>query len=64
MDVRATDALMTHCRREIYHAALTTILDNEFVTAWTSGILMECYDGVTRRIFPRIFTWSADYPEK
>ncbi|TBU36276.1 hypothetical protein BD309DRAFT_1073507, partial [Dichomitus squalens] len=27
-------------------------------------VLIVCGDGVTRRVFPRIFTYSADYPEK
>jgi hypothetical protein len=27
-------------------------------------MVLKCADGVLRRIFPRIFTYSADYPEK
>ena len=64
MDMHATDALMTHCHREIYHAALAQLLDEEFVAAWERGVVMDCYDGVRCCIFPWIFTWSADYPEK
>ncbi|KAF9232549.1 hypothetical protein BU15DRAFT_90630 [Melanogaster broomeanus] len=30
----------------------------------TNGVVITCYDGVKRRVFPRIFTYSADYPEK
>ena len=30
----------------------------------TNGILIEFIDGVTCRVFPRILTYSADYPEK
>ena len=26
--------------------------------------MISCADGVIRRVFPRIFTYSADYPEK
>ena len=40
------------------------LLDDDFVAAWRSGILIQCGDGILRRIFPRIFTYSADYPEK
>lgn len=40
------------------------LLDDEFMDAYTRGIKLVCGDGVTRRIFPRIFTYSADYPEK
>ncbi|KAL6298277.1 hypothetical protein BKA93DRAFT_710038, partial [Sparassis latifolia] len=28
------------------------------------GIVITCCDGVQRRFYPRIFTYSADYPEK
>jgi Plavaka transposase len=40
------------------------MLDEAFVEAYTHGMLISCGDGVTRRIFPRIFTYAADYPEK
>jgi len=57
-------SLKTHCRRELFHAALKVLLDEEFMHAWKYGIIIDCLDGITRRVFPRIFTWSADYPEK
>ncbi|KZT30276.1 hypothetical protein NEOLEDRAFT_1153539 [Neolentinus lepideus HHB14362 ss-1] len=44
-----TADVLTHCRREIMHA---------------HGIILKGEDGVTRRVYPRIFTYSADYPEK
>jgi hypothetical protein len=40
------------------------LLDDKFVDAYERGTLIICGDGVTRRIFPRIFTYAADYPEK
>ena len=40
------------------------ILYDEFVHAWKHGIVITCNDGVTRRVYPRLFTYSADYPEK
>jgi hypothetical protein len=40
------------------------ILDDDFVEAYIHGMLITCSDGVKRRIFPRIFTYAADYPEK
>lgn len=40
------------------------LLDDEFVYAWINGIEVECGDGIRQRIYPRIFTYSADYPEK
>ena len=32
--------------------------------AYEFGILILCADGILRRVFPRIFIYSADYPEK
>jgi hypothetical protein len=40
------------------------LLDEEFLYAYEHGIVIKCCDGVTRRFYPRIFTYSADYPEK
>lgn len=40
------------------------MLDKAFVDAYKHGVLITCGDGVTRRIYPRIFTYAADYPEK
>lgn len=57
-------ALQTHCRRELFHACWDTLLDEDFLHAYRHGIVLKCADGVLRRIFPRIFTYSADYPEK
>lgn len=60
-----SQALLTHCRRELFHAAETVLLnDPEFQHAYKNGIVVKCIDGVVRRLFPRIFTYSADYPEK
>lgn len=40
------------------------ILDDEFIHSYQHGFVMPCLDGVWRRFYPRIFTYSADYPEK
>lgn len=55
---------MTHCHREIYDAQWDIILDAEFLVAYAHGIVVLCCDGVWRRFYPRIFTYSADYREK
>ncbi|KAG2737582.1 hypothetical protein P692DRAFT_201681626, partial [Suillus brevipes Sb2] len=57
-------ALQTHCRRELFHACWNILLDAEFIHAYHHGIVLMCPDGILRRVFPRIFTYSADYPEK
>ncbi|KAJ7777634.1 hypothetical protein DFH07DRAFT_976756 [Mycena maculata] len=46
------------------HAIWRLLLDDEFLEAYEHGIVIECQDGVFRRFYPRIFTYSADYPEK
>jgi hypothetical protein len=55
---------MAHCHRECTHAQWVILLDDEFLEACEHGIIVECCDGVRRRFYPRIFTYSADYPEK
>jgi hypothetical protein len=61
----ASKVLLTHCRREIFQAAwLILIQDPEFLEAYINGIVVECIDGIRRRLFPRFFVYSADYPEK
>ncbi|KAF9548000.1 hypothetical protein CPC08DRAFT_591470, partial [Agrocybe pediades] len=60
----ASAATITHLRRELMHAIWLLLLDEEFMRAYEHGIVILCSDGITRRIFPRFFTYSADYPEK
>jgi len=40
------------------------LLDGDFMHAYEHGIVLLCGDGIYRRLFPRFFTYSADYPEK
>jgi hypothetical protein len=56
--------LLAHCKRELFHAVWNILLDKEFLEAYKNGIVVKCYDGKYRRVYPRIFTYSADYPEK
>ena len=53
-----------HCKQELIHGVWKILLDNEFLDAYRNGIVVKCFDGKLRRLFPRIFTYSADYPEK
>jgi hypothetical protein len=46
------------------HAQWDILLDDEFIEAWIHGIVIECCDGVKRRFYLRLITYSADYPEK
>jgi hypothetical protein len=54
----------THCHRELFHEQLKVLINAEFVDAWQHGVVIKCGDGILRRFYPRIFTYSADYPEK
>ncbi|KAF5384836.1 hypothetical protein D9615_000907 [Tricholomella constricta] len=56
--------ILTHCRRDLMHAVWQLILDDDFLYAYEHGIVIECPDGIFRRFYPRILTYSADYPEK
>ncbi|KAA1479425.1 hypothetical protein DENSPDRAFT_862027 [Dentipellis sp. KUC8613] len=62
--ISATKAVLTHCKRDLMHAIWTLLLDDEFLEAYEHGIKLVFSDGITRLVFPRIFTYSADYPEK
>lgn len=60
----ATDEVVRFLKRELIHAIWALLLTPEFMEAYVHGILILCADDVIRRIFPRFFTYSADYPEK
>ncbi|KAF8577949.1 hypothetical protein K439DRAFT_1648918 [Ramaria rubella] len=59
----ATGALLTHCQREFIQAVWALLLDKEFMAAYKQGIVIQCADGILRRVFLHLFTYSADYPE-
>lgn len=54
----------THCHRAFFHEQWKILLDDEFLEAYEHGVVVSCCDGIMRRFYPRIFTYSADYPEK
>ena len=56
--------LKAHLRRELFHAIWRLLLDDDLVRAYVHGIPMICGDGVERRMYIRLFSYSADYPEK
>lgn len=60
----ASSSTITHIKRELVNQIWDLLLDTEFLHAYEHGIVLKCADGIIRRIFPRIFTYSADYPEK
>jgi hypothetical protein len=56
--------LHAHCRRDLFQACWKHLLDVDFLNTYCHGIILQCPDGILRRVFPHIFTYSADYPEK
>lgn len=60
----ATAATLTHCKREVMQAVWRFLLDADFVHAYEHGIVIKFPDGISRHVFPRTFTYAADYPEK
>ncbi|KAH6871005.1 hypothetical protein BKA70DRAFT_1451523 [Coprinopsis sp. MPI-PUGE-AT-0042] len=57
-------SFIAFCNRLMFHAQWDILLDDELRYAMKHGIVITCYDGVQRRFYPRIFTYSTDYPEK
>ncbi|EGO24774.1 hypothetical protein SERLADRAFT_370017 [Serpula lacrymans var. lacrymans S7.9] len=60
----AKSSIIMHCRRKLFHAVWQLFLDDEFLHAYNCGIVLKCSDGVQRRVYPCLFTYSVDYPEK
>ncbi|KZT63257.1 hypothetical protein DAEQUDRAFT_780622 [Daedalea quercina L-15889] len=60
----ASEETLKFCRREIMQLIWTLLLDPEFRKAYIEGLLWQCGDHILRRLFPRFFIYSADYPEK
>ena len=56
--------ILTHCRRELMQAVWKYLLDDDFIHAHKYGMVLRCRDGIERHIYPRVFTYSVDYPEK
>jgi Plavaka transposase len=63
-DRAASAATLTHCKWDLYHGLWELFLDEKFMHAYKHGIVIRFADGILRRVFPRILTYSADYPEK
>ena len=62
--VHASDEVLRFCKTELMQAIWLLLMDEEFMEAYEHGMLVTCGDGVVRRLFPRFFSYSADYPEK
>ncbi|KAJ3531527.1 hypothetical protein NMY22_g8114 [Coprinellus aureogranulatus] len=58
------DPFMSHCKNEMMHSQWRIMLDEELLDAILNGLVIKCQDGIERRFYIRIFTYSADYPER
>jgi len=59
-----TNDCVTHCHREFFHKQWKILLDDEFLEAYEHDVIILCCDGLKRRFYPRIFTYSADSSEQ
>lgn len=60
----AAEDTLTFCKRELFHAVWALIFNLAFMHAYEFGFAVLCADGIMRLLFPRIFLYTADYPEK
>lgn len=56
--------VLTFCKRELMRQIWLLLMDTEFMGAYENGMLVTCGDGVVCRLFPHIFSYSADYSGK
>jgi hypothetical protein len=56
--------LPAHLARELFQAGLSRLFDGDFVHAYEHGMALTLLDGIEILGVPRLFSWSADTPEK
>lgn len=62
--IAVTAAILLQARRDLFQNIWLILLSPAFVHAYVYGVLIEFPDSITRRAFPRILFYSADYPER
>ncbi|TEB04049.1 hypothetical protein FA13DRAFT_1807685 [Coprinellus micaceus] len=55
--------LKVYCKKELFHAQWSVLLSRDLKDAMRNGMVIVCPDGQQRCFYPRIMTYSADYPE-
>ena len=60
----ATATVLMHCKHELMQVIWSFLLDSEFLDAYENGMVIKFPDGIFCRVFLRLFTYAADYPEK
>jgi len=56
--------VLTFLKHELVHTIWCLLINNNFINAYTFGIIVLCADGIERHLFPWFFTYLADHPEK
>jgi hypothetical protein len=56
--------MLTHLKHELVQAIWALLLMPKFMLAYVEGLVQVCADNIKRRLFPRFFVYTADYPEK
>ena len=62
--IEPSPEVIAHLKKALVHAVIELILQGSFAQAYAEGIIIEFPDGIKRRVFPRFFSYTADYPEK
>lgn len=58
-------ASLKQLKRDIMQGVWSLLLNcPDFIDAYTNGLVIRCGDGSWRRLFPRLFAYSADYVER
>jgi Plavaka transposase len=60
----ASVGTLTFLKCDLMQSIWMLLLDNDFIHTYTHGLETKCVNGIVRQIYPRLFTYSADYPEK
>ncbi|KAG2074493.1 hypothetical protein BDR04DRAFT_1126810 [Suillus decipiens] len=49
---------------DLMQAIWGLLFDSKLIEAYKHGIVIQCSDGITQRVFPQFFSYSVYYPEK
>ncbi|TEB29588.1 hypothetical protein FA13DRAFT_1792912 [Coprinellus micaceus] len=56
--------ITVHCCHELMHVVWRFLFDDNFLHTYQYSMVVRCLNGIEWRVYPRIFTYSADYLEK
>ncbi|KAF8675505.1 hypothetical protein AX14_005100, partial [Amanita brunnescens Koide BX004] len=62
--IPASSDVIMHCKRQLIHLIWLLILHNDFMHAYVHGFHHIFPDRIRQLLFPPLFTYATDYPEK